>query len=128
MGRNTFFRATQKGFTPLQTAQLQASVKKQVEAMQDECLNKGFMFSMMVCLGVLQADEYFGDKAKELLPDFLKDVLQDWTLLDRDLLTMKDISEEIFNLTGIKIHPEYFDRADKNFDDMVDTSLKTVSE
>ena len=123
---NTFFRATQKGFTPLQTAQLQASVKRQVEAMQDECLNKGFIFSMMVCLGVLQADEYFGDKAKELLPSFIKDVLSDWESLDLNLLTMTDISNEIFNLTGIRIHPEYFDRADKSCDDMVETSLKTV--
>ena len=128
MANNTFFRATQKGFTPLQTAQLQASVKRQVEAMQSECLNKGFMFSLLVCLGVLQADEYFGDRAKELLPGFLKDILHDWSLLDRDLLTMTDISDEIFNLTGIRIHPEYFDRADKDFDDMVETSLKTISD
>ena len=125
---NTYFKAAQKGFTPLQTAQLQASVKRQVEAMQSECLNKGFMFSLLVCFGVLQADEYFGDRAKELLPGFLKDILHDWTLLDRDLLTMTDISDEIFNLTGIRIHPEYFDRADKDFNDMVETSLKTIAE
>ena len=125
---NTYFKATQKGFTPLQTAQLQASVKRQVEAMQSECLNKGFMFSLLVCFGVLPADEYFGDRAKELLPGFLKDILHDWTLLDRDLLTMTDISDEIFNLTGIRIHPEYFDRADKDFNDMVETSLKTIAE
>lgn len=117
---NTFYRATQKGFTPLQTAQLQASVKRQVEAMQTECLNKGFMFSLSVCLGVLQAEEYFGDKAKDLMPKFINDVLLDWSLLDRDLLTIGDISDEIFNLTGVRIHPEYFDRADKTCGDMVE--------
>ena len=118
--KNTFYKATKKGFDPIQTAMLQAEVKKQVGAMQDECLNKGFMFSLSVVLDVLQADEYLGDKAKELMSKLVKDILFSWDLLNRDLLTMADVSESIYNLSGIKIHPEYFDMYGKSDKDMVE--------
>lgn len=117
---NSFFRATKKGFTPLQTAQLQAEVSKRVQELQDECLNKGFMFSLSVCLDLLQADEYFGDRSKELLPKFVKELIEMWDYLSRDLLTMEEVSNSIYNLSGVRIHPEYFNRADKGQKDMIE--------
>jgi len=117
---NHYFKASKKGMDPLTAAKLQAEVKKQVDALQDECLNKGFMFSLSVALDVLQADEYFGKRSRELMPKLVEDILYSWNLLDRDLLTMKDVSESIYNLSGIKIHPEYFDRYGKSDKDMLE--------
>ena len=117
---NRYFNAKKKGFDPIQTAMLQAEVKKQVEAMQSECLNKGFMFSLSVVLDTLQAEEYLGERSKELMPKLVKDILYSWELLDRDLLTMQDVSDSIYSLSGMRIHPEYFDNANKGADDMVE--------
>lgn len=104
-------RAKNKGISPLELAQMKAIAKKQAEAMEQEAIEKAFLYMLSIPLIVLFKN-YWQKTAKKKAPKFIEEVASLYEAVQSGTVTEQELANTLYELSGVKIEAEWLKRSE----------------
>ena len=107
MKNRTSIRAKKAGLSNVDLAKIREAARKEAEKHHDEILDQSFLYMLAIPLNVLVSD-YWGDKAKDIAPGFIAEVISLYEAVQQGVVDNKQLADLLDDMTGVKISSKLF--------------------
>jgi len=98
-----YIRARQLGLSNVDILKIRETAKAEVEKSQNQSIEKSFLYMLAIPLNVLVTKEYWGDKAKDLAPAFIDEVIGLYEAVQDGYVSNEQLAELLEDMADIKI-------------------------
>lgn len=102
----TMKKAKKKGLTPLEVLHMQEIAKREALKMENEAIEKSFLFMLAIPLNVL-VNDYWPKSAKKRAPKFIEDVISLYESVLAETVTERELSDLLKEYAGITVNEEW---------------------
>lgn len=99
-------KAQKSGLTNTDLWRMKEIAKKQAQSMQNEAIEKSFLFMLAIPLNVLVAD-YWPKAPKKKLKKFVNDVMSLYDSVQDGVVTPEELNDFLYEMTEIKVTAEW---------------------
>ena len=102
MKNRTSIRAKKAGLSTVDLAMVRETARKEAEKHHDEILDQSFLYMLAIPLNVLVSD-YWGDKAKDIAPGFISEVISLYEAVQQGVVDDKQLADLLDDMAGVEI-------------------------
>ena len=102
MKNRTSIRAKKAGLSNVDLAMVREAARKEAEKHHDEILDQSFLYMLAIPLNVLVSD-YWGDKAKDIAPGFIAEVISLYEAVQQGVVDDKQLADLLDDMAGGEI-------------------------
>lgn len=102
-------KARQSGMSNVDVARMKAIAKKQAELMEQEAIEKAFLFMLAIPLNVL-VNDYWSKTAKRKAPKFIEDVVSLYESVQAGVVSHEELADLLDEYAGVDIQAEWMNR------------------
>lgn len=103
MKNRTSIRAKKAGLSNVDLAKIREAARKEAEKHHDEILDQSFLYMLAIPLNVLVSDYWGGDKAKDIAPGFIAEVISLYEAVQQGVVDNKQLADLLDDMAGVKI-------------------------
>lgn len=95
------------GLSNIDILKIREIAKSEARKTENQSIEKSFLYMLAIPLNVLVTEEYWGDKAKNLAPDFIEEVLNLYESVQNGYVSNEQLSDLLEDMAGVKITAEW---------------------
>lgn len=113
MAKNRVFnqmkRAKQSGLTPVDVAKMRAYARKEAEAVENEIMERSFLYMLAIPLNVL-VNDHWPKSAKRKAPKFIDDVLSLFESVQDGYVTEEELAALLEEYAKVKVNKAWLEK------------------
>ena len=107
MKKKNVIKAKQIGLSNVDILRIQQTAKAAAEKTKEKSTEKAFLYMLAIPLNVLVTEEYWGDDAKKLAPEFIDEVIGLYEAVQDGLVSDDQLAEFLEEMAGVKIDADW---------------------
>lgn len=109
----TMKKAKKKGLTPLEVLHMQEIAKREALKMENEAIEKSFLFMLAIPLNVL-VNDYWPKSAKKRAPKFIDDVISLYESVQDGVVTERELADLLKEYAGHTVNELWLQKIERN--------------
>lgn len=97
------------GLSNIDILKIREIAKSEARKTENQSIEKSFLYMLAIPLNVLVTEEYWGDKAKDLAPDFIEEVLNLYESVQNGYVGEDQLAEFLEDMAGVKITADWLE-------------------